>query len=686
MKKYPGLLPELGRVAEKLRNNVQNPPARHESKLLPLLPESTTYYAGFPNYGEAVHQMLITFRQELKDSAVLRNWWQQDDMAKTGPQVEGFMEKFYELSQYLGDEIVISGDTEKPGRYFLLAAEVRKPGLKDFLRQMANELPAQSKQNFRVLDLQELATVKNADKGSGPVILVRPDFVIAAADVDSVRSANKILEGKTREFVSTPFGRRVTQAYEKGTTAVAAADLHKILSQAPTEAPSSQLTLQRSGFNDVKYLVWNHSSIAGQTVSEMELSFNGPRHGAAAWLAAASPLGSLDFVSPKSAFVVALHLKNPAEIFDEIKALSAGSTSGSLAALPQMEQAMHVSLRDDVLSQLSGELALEVNEVSEQQPQWTALLGVKDGDRLQKTLDQLFLHLPVQARQSTEDGISYHSLVIPAAQKPVQIAYACIDEYLIVASSRELAAEAIEVHKSGTSLSKSPALARSLPPGYSTRASALLYENASAMSSLWLKQLPAEMKQAVSASMPETAPVAFAAYGEESAIRTVSASGGAAASAILVGAAIAVPNLIRAQTTSNEADAVATMRSLQAAEVSYAQGHSETGFARDLSTLGPDPATGKESPDHAALIDSTLGNASCTAGAWCLRSGYRFSLKGVCVMQTCGEFVAVGTPISSNTGTRSYCSTSDGVIRFNVGQAILKPVTVTECRRWPPLR
>src|ERR1700675_4156559 len=73
--KYPGLLAEFARLFEKLQQNVQFPPARNETRLLPLLPESTVMYTAFSNYGETEHQALNIFRQELQESPVLRNWW-----------------------------------------------------------------------------------------------------------------------------------------------------------------------------------------------------------------------------------------------------------------------------------------------------------------------------------------------------------------------------------------------------------------------------------------------------------------------------------------------------------------------------------------------------------------------------------------------------------------------------------
>ena len=149
-------------------------------------------------------------------------------------------------------------------------------------------------------------------------------------------------------------------------------------------------------------------------------------------------------------------------------------------------------------------------------------------------------------------------------------------------------------------------------------------------------------------------------------------------------AAIAIPNLLRARIAANESSAVAAIRTANVAQLSYSTMYPQRGFARDLATLGPDPrGPNNFSADHAGLIDATLGNASCTAGAWCTKSGFQFKITAACTKQ---DYVAVGTPVTSNTGNRSFCSTSDAVIRFKPGPPLTLPISVSECKTWPPLR
>jgi hypothetical protein len=134
LKKHPELVAEFGRLVEKLRLNVQFPPARAESRLVPLLPESTMVYAAVSNYADVAHQTLQIFQQELQESDVLRDWWKHGEVAANGPKVEIFLDKFDQLHQFLGDEIVLSGAISGQNPSLLVVAEVRKPGLKNFSR------------------------------------------------------------------------------------------------------------------------------------------------------------------------------------------------------------------------------------------------------------------------------------------------------------------------------------------------------------------------------------------------------------------------------------------------------------------------------------------------------------------------------------------------------------------------
>src|SRR5579862_1249309 len=687
MSQYPGLQQELGELFEKIRAGVQLPADRTQSHLLPVLPGSTLFYAALPNYGEPSHQALRIFQQELQQSTVLRDWWQHGSMATNGPKLVDALEKLYQLSQYLGDEVVVSGGREgQNDPSVLVVAELRKPGLKEFLTQAVKDLGGPANPALRVLDVNELAGAKDLSPSKGLVIVLRPDYVMAGTDLAALRKLNTRLERKGTEFAATPFGQRVAQAYDGGLSSVGAVDLHSVLALLPRSTEQNEKLIQRTGFSDVKYLVWEHKIEAGRSSGEVELSFNGPRRGIAGWLAAPGPLKSLDFVSPDATMAGAVLLDNPAHIFDEIQELSTISNPKAFAAVAQIEQGLNLSLRNDLIQRLQGEVAFEMDNPVNNTAAWKVILRVDDPARMQAVLGKLLAMAPVRPQYSEEDGVGYHTLQISNPQKTVEVAYAFVDGYLIVASSREKIAEAVHMHRAGGSLAKSPKLTSQLPAGKS-EASGMLYEDPTAVMALSMLRAVPGLPAALTQRTVAAPPVVLCAYGEPSALREVSKSGGANAGAMMIVAAIAIPNLIRARTAANDSTAVATIRIANTAQIAYATSFPDLGYARDFARLGPDPAGSKQpTASHADLIDSALGNEGCTAGAWCAKAGYRFSLKAVCLAQHCAEYVVVATPEPGGPGTRSFCSTSDAVVRFKMGEPLVSPVSVTECKRWPVLR
>lgn len=686
LNKYPGLLPELGRLAEKLQQNVQYPAPRAESRLLPLLPASTMSYAAFPNYGDVTHQALAVFRQELQESPVLRDWWQHGQLATTGPVLLDSLDKLDQLEQYLGEELVVSGAIDGREPRLLLVASIKKPGLKKFLEQMLIQLPDKSKPGLRVLDLQELATAKDESPAQGLLMLVRPDFVVAASDLPTLRSFSARLDRGSREFATTAFGQRVVKEYGGGVTILAAADLQKILHQVPPSAQQNA-AFQSSGFADMKYLVWDHKTVAGQSVSQSELSFNAPRHGTAAWLAKSGPLTSLDFVSPKAIFASTVVLANPGQIFEDLKTLSTASKSNSFATLAAFEKMLNLSLKNDLLSYLTGELTLELDSVTPPQPVWKAILKVNDATRLQQTLATLLAAGQFNTQHSAEGGITYYNVRVPSGKTSLDINYAFVDGHLIVGSSHDVVSDAVLLHRSGGSLAKDQKFLASLPPGHTSDASALIYEDPSSVTALSLRQIAPQMAESLAQFSKGATPAVICIYGEDSSIREASRSGAFDVGGALIVGAIAIPNLLRSRIAANEASAVGSMRTVNTAQITYATTYPNRGFASDLAQLGPDPRDPKaESADHAGLIDETLAKPSCTAGASCTKSGYSFAVKSICLQHQCVNYVVVATPVDTNAGTRSFCSTSDGVIRYKPNTVLTSPVSVAECKAWTPLK
>jgi Protein of unknown function (DUF3352) len=685
--KYPGLLDEFGKMFQRFQREVQLPPERTQSHLLSLMPASTMSYFAAANYGESVHQVLTIFQQEMAESSVLRQWWQESPMAKDGPKLEKALGKAYRVSEFLGDEVVITGELQGGEPKLLVVAEVKKPRLAQYLAEVVKEINGSTEPGIVVVEPQQLATYRQEHAGKSLVVLVRADYVVAATDLNALRSFNARLGTATGEFGATPFGQRVSQAYGGGVTAVGAVDFEKMISRLPFNTAQDRKTLEQSGFDNVKYAIWDHKTVADRSLSEAELSFNGPRHGVAAWLDTPSPMGSLEFVSPNAVMVAAVQLKNPAQIFDEIKELATVSNPRAFASFDQMQSGLGINLRDEVFGQLTGEVTLAVDNLTPPVPEWKAILRVNDADRLQQALDRLVRTMPFRSEQYEQQGITYHVIRIPSPRGNSGFAYAFVEGYLIVASTPAAVAKAAQIHRSGESLAKSSQFRAALPPGHDSGMSALFYQDPIAMAALQMQRLAPEMAKSITSISGKRAGGLVCLYADDDAIREASTSAGVDAGTILVVAAIAIPNLLRSRMAANEASAVGSLRIVNTAQVTYAASDSDRGFAPDLATLGPGVAGGEDqSGEHAALIDASLAGPACTVGKWCTKSGYRFSIRSTCMFGGCKEYVAVATPVQSSTGTKSFCSTSDGVIRMKLGLALTLVPSVSECKSWKALQ
>ncbi|HTS34357.1 MAG TPA: prepilin-type N-terminal cleavage/methylation domain-containing protein [Candidatus Solibacter sp.] len=131
---------------------------------------------------------------------------------------------------------------------------------------------------------------------------------------------------------------------------------------------------------------------------------------------------------------------------------------------------------------------------------------------------------------------------------------------------------------------------------------------------------------------------------------------------ILIIAAIAIPNLLRAKMAANESSAVASIRTINTGEITYSSTYPTIGYAPTLANLGgTTPCT--PSSGTACVIDSVLANGT--------KSGYTFTAVGAGGPPSTSYF-ATAVPVTVNqTGIRSFCSFEDAVIRVQPSGAAI---------------
>jgi type IV pilus assembly protein PilA len=128
---------------------------------------------------------------------------------------------------------------------------------------------------------------------------------------------------------------------------------------------------------------------------------------------------------------------------------------------------------------------------------------------------------------------------------------------------------------------------------------------------------------------------------------------------ILIIAAIAIPNLMRARMSANESSAVGGIRTINTAEVSYNATFPAVGFTSVLANLGGSTNPCTATSTNACLIDAVLSGGT--------KSGYTFSVgAGAGTGTPAPTYNANATPVTRNqTGIRDFCSFEDGVVRYS---------------------
>jgi type IV pilus assembly protein PilA len=138
---------------------------------------------------------------------------------------------------------------------------------------------------------------------------------------------------------------------------------------------------------------------------------------------------------------------------------------------------------------------------------------------------------------------------------------------------------------------------------------------------------------------------------------------------ILIIAAIAIPNLLRARMAANESSAASGIRTVNTAEVSYYTNFPAVGYSKALADLGD--AAGNCSTvvpiaTNACLIDNNLATNGTPVGTG--KSGYTYtyaSAAGAGGGALLTNYDVEANPLTVNTtGVKGFCSIQDAVVRY----------------------
>jgi hypothetical protein len=458
---------QLAKLQLKLAQ-VPMPKLRYGSRLLGLLPASTSFFASVPNLAGYLGQAQAVFRSQAADSPELRDW-----LAGPGSAVEPVLEKLRAANEYLGEELVIFGSPATKAPVFL--AEVQRDGLADFLKRQGPPL----------------------------AFATRPGLVLFSPSPEALSTA------LDSSFQTTAFYKQIAQAYQDGAGLLVCADLARL---GPHPASPG-----------MRYLIAGQKQAGGHTETRAAISFDGPRTGIAAWLGAPSPLGTLDYISSGSTFVAAFAVKNPDAILREATANLHVPALATDQAAPSLGGELALALDGPAFPVPSWKLVVEVYDPARFQAAVREAVAQHNADAAARG------EKPLRTGQETADGRTDYFIAATDPNPLTEAHYTFSNGYLIAAPTRALLSTALQVKASGASITHAPAFLALIPHDHYENFSAVVFQNlgntlAPLAGLLGALQPPREGQSRPMPRLDNLKPFLLAAYGEPDRI-TIASNG-----------------------------------------------------------------------------------------------------------------------------------------------------------------
>jgi hypothetical protein len=426
---------------------IRMPELRYASKLLGRLPASTVFFASIPNLAGYLGQTQNVFNQKMAESPELRAWW-SGHASSAGP----ILEKLRAASEYLGEEIVVTGFTTVDGKTQLpvFFAEVKRAGFSEFLKQQ--QLPA-------------------------GIAVEERNGLVAFGPKDVVAAFAPSLDAPAGGFQNTQFYTRINESYKNGAGFLLSADLNAL--------GGKQALASSTG---VRYFIAEEKEVNRQMETRATLGFDGPRTGMAAWLADPSAMGTLDYVSPEAAIVTAFVVKSPAAIVDGLVSLQNHSVAASAEkSLSGLREQTGVDIRNDFAAALGSEFSLSLDGPAIPVPSWKLVTEVYDPVKMQAALGKFAEaysretvkagNRPLRIAQEVVEGRTYYMVAGGDGSPLTEAHYTFADGYMIAGPTRALVSRALLVKIGRASITHSAAFVALLPRDHYNNFSALIYQN-----------------------------------------------------------------------------------------------------------------------------------------------------------------------------------------------------------------
>lgn len=318
--------------------------------------------------------------------------------------------------------------------------------------------------------------------GNALLIDLDNNILVASTSAGQLKRVEDVIQKSAPgTFTSTPFFARIDKVYTSGAGYFVAANLEQIAGKSVSHAKSGI----PAGLDNVQYLVLERKESNGDTEMRAAVSFDGARQGVASWLAAPSPAGSLDFVSPDAGFAASMIVKSPRVMMRELIGLAGGADADFTKQLDDFQAQAGVNLLDDVAAPLGSDVTFAIDGALVPIPAWKLIIEVNDPAHLQQTLTLFVQRFNRQSAATagklslTNEQVNGRTFYSLSSDKAPALAayYTFVDGYLLASSSEANVLTAIQNKQTGHILSDSANFRAKLPADGYPNFSAMVYSN-----------------------------------------------------------------------------------------------------------------------------------------------------------------------------------------------------------------
>ena len=500
------LLREWSRVGREIDREVRGPGERYDTALLDRIPTGTAIFLGIPNFSDALGQAYDRMQTKIASNELLARWW-QESVAESGAdaKIAVAIDRIRSYGRMIGQEVVVAvgPDTESTGsrgEHVLVAARVvDAAGLRALAeRDLVGEIG------------RGIALVGDPLPDVPPpaemYLWVGEEFLAASPRIESIRAfAGTVRGGGASAFYGTSFHTRLAELYADGVEWVVAADV-ETLRGATSEPTDDGAALEAAGILDLQHVIGEHKEASGRSENRAVLTFDQPRRGVAAWLAAPGPIGALDFVSPNAYLAAGFLMKEPVQVVDEMIGFFGDGASTGLA---ELEREHSIDIREDIARAIGGEFAFALDGPLLPSPAWKLVVEVYNPARLQATIERVIARGDEALREHGKAGVRIEPQTVggrtwyevKSLDTGIAAHYVFVDGYLVAAASRQLLERALQFRASGLTIHTSQPFQALLPRDGNAHFSAVLFQNWSSI----LEPLGAALKRAGPGGADESA-------------------------------------------------------------------------------------------------------------------------------------------------------------------------------------